>query len=46
MAAHDGVRADDGVILDGSAAQDGGAPAHEHVVADVDRFLVAENLAG
>lgn len=36
--------ADDHVILDSRAAEDGGAPPNEDVIADGDRFLVAQNL--
>lgn len=46
MSAHHGVGADDNVVLDGGATQDGGAPADEHVVPDGHGLFIAKNLPG
>lgn len=44
MAAHHGMGTDNHVVLDGRAAKDGGAPPDENVVANGDRFLIAQDL--
>lgn len=44
VAAHHGMGADDHVVLNGSAAQNGSAPSDKDIVADCDRFLVAQDL--
>lgn len=46
MAANNGVRAYDGVVLNGRAAQNRGSPADEHVITDGHGLLVAEDIAG